>query len=47
VIGGWAAAGCTLHVGWGSERVALVETRREDQGPTAELIRYQFGNNLG
>jgi RHS repeat-associated protein len=39
----------TLHVMDGQHRVALVETRTQgdDNGLPAQLVRYQFGNQLG
>jgi RHS repeat-associated protein len=38
----------TLHIMDDKRRIALVETRTQgDDGSAAQLIRYQFGNNLG
>jgi RHS repeat-associated protein len=41
----------TLHVMDGKQRIALIETRTADtagsDGAPAQLIRYQFGNQLG
>jgi RHS repeat-associated protein len=40
----------TLHIMDDKQRIALVETRTQDQGndpAPAQLVRYQFGNHLG
>lgn len=48
-LSGTALTRETLHIMDDQQRIALVETRTEGNGPgiPVQLIRYQFGNHLG